>query len=123
MKKLASLSLAMAMPVMALAQSVEGTWQTEPNAEGISGLVQISACGSAYCGVMTGNSAGTDNHVGKTIIAGMTTSDGVNFADGTITDPTENKTYNSKMTLQGNSLKVEGCVLTFCRAQNWVRVQ
>ncbi len=123
MKKLAAMTLAFAMPVMALAQSVEGVWQTEPNDQGVSGLVTVSACGDAYCGVMTGNTAGSNNYVGKTIIAGMTTSDGVNFSGGTITDPTQNNTYNSKMTLSGNTLKVEVCILTFCRGQNWMSVQ
>ncbi len=118
---LATALLAMA-PMVAMAD-VTGLWQTEPNAEGVSGIVQVSACGDAYCGVMIGNSAGTDKYKGQTIISGMKTTDGVSFSDGKITDPTEGKTYNSKMTLNGNTLKVEGCILSFCRAQNWVRAQ
>lgn len=122
MKTMIAMTAAVFMPVMAMA-GVDGLWQTEPNKDGVSGFVQISPCGDAYCGVMTGNTAGSDNYKGTTIISGMTSSDGVNFSGGKITDPTEGKTYDSKMTLNGNTLKVEGCILGFCRAQNWVRTQ
>ncbi len=122
MKKIIAMTTAALMPVMAMA-GVDGVWQTEPNKEGVSGLVQVSPCGDAYCGVMIGNTAGTDKYKGTTIISGMKSSDGVNFSGGKITDPTEGKTYDSKMTLNGNALKVEGCFLGICRAQNWVRTQ
>lgn len=124
MKKLLAMSCALMMPVMAMA-GVEGVWQTEPNDEGVSGLVQISACGDAYCGVMIGNTAGTDKYQGVSIIAGMSSSDGVNFSGGTITDPTKNKQYDAKMSLNGDVLKVSGCVLggVICDAQNWMRAQ
>ncbi len=122
MKKLLATGCAILMPIMAMA-GVEGVWQTEPNEDGISGHVQISTCGDSYCGVMIGNTAGTDRFKGQTIIANMKAVDDTHFEGGTITDPVENRSYKSKMTLNGNSLKVEGCFLTFCRAQNWVRVQ
>ncbi len=123
MKKVLTVIAALSMPLMAHAADVTGVWQTEPYPDGVSGLVQISACGDAYCGVVVGNTAGTDTNKGKTVLTGMKTADGVNFSDGKIIDPREGKTYKSKMTLNGNALKVEGCILAFCRAQNWVRAQ
>ncbi len=122
MKKLLATTMALAMPVMAMA-GAEGIWQTEPNSEGVSGLVQIQPCGDAICGVMVGNTAGTDTYKGQTIVSGMTQVDETHWDNGKITDPTENKTYKSKMTLNGDTLVVEGCVIGICRGQNWKRVQ
>ncbi len=111
-------------PLMALAD-VTGVWQTEPNDEGVSGLVQISACGDGYCGVLIGNTAGTERHKGVTVISGMKTSDGVNFSGGALTNPLEGKTYKrgTKLILSGNTLQVGGCFMSVCLMQNWVRAQ
>lgn len=123
MKKVLIGLSALALPVLASAADITGNWQTEPNDRGISGIVQIAPCGDAFCGVMIGNTENTDRFKGQTIISGMTSSDGVNFSGGQITDPEEGKSYKSKMTLSDNSLKVEGCILAFCRAQTWMRIQ
>ena len=45
------------------------------------------------------------------------------FKGGTIWDPSEDKTYNSKMTIKGKDISVEGCILFFCKAQLWERVK
>ena len=34
----------------------------------------------------------------------------------------DQKIYNSKMSLSGNTLSVSGCILIFCKAQNWTKV-
>ena len=50
------------------------------------------------------------------------------YANGKIWDPSSNnddgskKIYNSKMSLSGNTLSVSGCILIFCKAQNWTKV-
>lgn len=123
MKKLAIAFAAVAMPVLAMAQSsVLGTWVTEPSEEtGSSGYVEIAPCGQAVCGVLVGNSAGTATHTGETIIANMQTTDGIDFSGGTITDPVKQKTYKSKMKLDGNTLYVSGCFGPICRQQTWTR--
>ncbi|MEM9794644.1 MAG: DUF2147 domain-containing protein, partial [Pseudomonadota bacterium] len=41
---------------------------------------------------------------------------------GQIWAPDDDKTYRSNMALDGDSLKVEGCVAIFCRGQTWTRV-
>ena len=45
-----------------------------------------------------------------------------NWAQGTIWAPDQDKTYDSKMSLSGNTLEVSGCVLFICRSQNWTRM-
>ena len=53
-------------------------------------------------------------------------SDGANsWSGGTILDPSNGKTYKSKMELQpaGDKLDVSGCILFICRAQTWQRAQ
>ncbi len=124
MKKIFVTVLIGLFPMLALAD-VTGVWQTEPNAEGVSGIVQVSACGDGYCGVLIGDTAGSVENSGKTVIYGMKTTDGVNFSGGSLTDPVEGKTYNkgTKLVLQGNVLQVGGCVFNVCRMQNWVRAQ
>ena len=37
-------------------------------------------------------------------------------------DDGSKKIYNSKMSLSGNTLSVSGCILIFCKAQNWTKV-
>lgn len=102
---------------------VEGVYVTEPNEDsGASAFVEIAPCGDKYCGTIIGNTAGTDNYKNLMIVWDMVTTDGANFSDGQIKDPTNDKTYRSKMFYDGgNILKVSGCVGPFCRAQTWTR--
>ena len=60
-------------------------------------------------------------HLGKIIVANMEDIGGGKYKGGTIWDPSEDKTYNSKMTIKGQDISVEGCILFFCRAQLWKR--
>ena len=53
----------------------------------------------------------------------MTSSDGIAFDDGTIWNPSDGETYSSEMQLEGNVLKVDGCVAFICKEQTWTRVQ
>lgn len=110
----------------AQAQSVDGTWQTETSDTGAFLHVRISDCSNdatKKCGFIT-KVVNSDNQgiVGKPIIWGMTP-DGANAWDsGRIWAPDDDKTYRSNMQLNGNSLRVEGCVAIFCRGQSWSRV-
>jgi len=45
------------------------------------------------------------------------------YSSGKIWAPDVDKTYRSKMALNGNTLKVSGCVGPICRSQNWTRVK
>jgi hypothetical protein len=44
--------------------------------------------------------------------------------EGSITKPSNGKTYSGSATLSGNSLKLKGCVFggLICESQNWSRL-
>lgn len=127
MKKLAiSAAVIFCTTSMALADPIVGTWKTEPGDDGNYGLVTISQCGEQICGILgqgydsSGNEVDSPN-IGKRMIWDMNADGGGKYSGGKIWAPDRDKTYNSKMRLNGNSLKVSGCVLGICRSQNWTR--
>jgi uncharacterized protein (DUF2147 family) len=112
----------------AQAQDATGQWRTQADDNGNFAVVTISPCGADVCGVISTayNSAGQpiqSPNVGKRIVWDMTPAGGGAYEGGKIWAPDRDKTYNSKMQVSGNSLKVEGCVLVVCRGQTWSRVQ
>ncbi len=124
----AAVVLGVAAP--ALADPVEGVWKTQPGDEGNYAHVQISSCGSKICGTIarTFDASGKEvasSNVGKRMIWDMEPRGDGYYAGGKIWAPDRDKTYRSKMQLNGNSLKVSGCVLggVICRGQTWARVQ
>ncbi|SMC88975.1 Uncharacterized conserved protein, DUF2147 family [Primorskyibacter flagellatus] len=126
--KIMALAAAVALVAgAALADPVEGTWQTQPDDNGNFGLVKISTCGAEICGVLgqgydkSGKKVSSPN-IGKRMIWAMQPKGNGKYAGGKIWAPDRNKTYNSRMQLNGSSLKVEGCVLGICRGQTWSRV-
>lgn len=112
----------------ALADPVTGTWKTQPGDDGNYGLVSISTCGSQICGVLgqgydsSGKTVDSPN-IGRKMIWDMNADGGGKYSGGKIWAPDRDKTYKSKMALNGNSLKVSGCVLGICRSQTWTRVK
>lgn len=110
----------------ALADPVHGTWQTQPDDNGNYGLVTIAACGSAICGTLgdsfdsSGASIDSPNR-GRQIVWDMTAQGDGEYRGGKIWAPDRDKTYNSRMSLNGNALKVQGCVFGICRGQTWTR--
>jgi uncharacterized protein (DUF2147 family) len=113
----------------ALADPVEGTWQTRPDDNGNYGHVEIAACGAAFCGTLVKafDNAGTavdSPNVGRQIVWDMVAyADGL-YDDGKIYAPDRDKTYNGEMTLSGDNLTVSGCVLGICReGGTWTRVK
>lgn len=111
------------------ADPVEGIWQTKKDDNGNFGFVEVKPCGAAFCGILikSFNSAGdpTDSpNIGKRIIWDMVAYPDGHYDDGQIWSPDRNKTYNSDMTLKGNTLSVRGCVLGICRdGGSWSRVK
>lgn len=111
------------------ADPVEGTWKTKPDDNGNFGYVQIKPCGAAFCGTLIkafdGTGKETDSpNVGKKIIWDMVAYGEGLYDDGQIWAPDRDKTYNSDMSLKGNSLSVRGCVLGICRdGGTWTRVK
>ncbi len=116
----------------ALADPVDGLWKTEPGDEGNYLHVSIQPCGSATCGTIdsafdsAGNQSLNYEHLGKQMIWDMTPEGDGAYGGGKIWAPDRDKTYSSKMQLDGqNTLTVKGCVAggLVCRGQTWTRVQ
>lgn len=112
----------------ASADPVHGVWKTQPGDDGAYGHVQMGDCGGKTCGVLIRgfNASGVEGdspNIGKRLVWDMESKGSGRYAGGKIWAPDRDKTYNSKMTLSGNSLKVEGCVMVVCRGQTWTRVQ
>jgi uncharacterized protein (DUF2147 family) len=130
MKKTFGLAAAFALlATIAAADPVEGVWQTKADDNGNFGHIQIKPCGAAFCGTLIKafDSAGKEidsPNVGKRIVWDMVAYGDGFYDDGKIWSPDRDKTYNSQMTLTGDSLAVEGCVLGICRdGGTWKRVK
>ena len=113
---------------IAAADPVFGTWKTAPDDNGNFGYVKVASCGSEICGTLVkafdpqGTAVASDN-IGKKIIWGMVAEGDGAYGNGKVWAPDRDKTYNSKMTLSGNSLTIKGCVMMICRDGGiWTRV-
>lgn len=108
---------------------VEGVWRTEPGDSGGYLHVSVYGCGDAICGVIRKavNDRGEVNdsyeHLDRRMIWDMRAEGGGRYGGGKIWAPDRGKTYNSKMTLDGDRLTVEGCVVFICRGQTWTRLR
>ncbi len=129
MKKLVLASLMAIAAGAAWADPVEGVWKTKPDDNGNFGHVQIAPCGDKLCGVLiqSFDSSGAEmasENIGKQIVWDMVASGDGSYGEGKVWAPDRDKTYNSKMSLSGDTLSVSGCVLggMVCRASDWSRV-
>lgn len=126
MKLVAYVAAGLMLAGAALADPLEGTWQTAKDDNGNFGLVQVAPCGAKLCGklVKSFNGAGKQiesAHTGRNIIS-ETVPTGNGQYKGKVYSPDRDKTYSSKLALNGNRLKVSGCVLGICRdGGTWVR--
>lgn len=95
----------------AFAQDITGNWRTD------SGETAAITGGGPYAITLK-----TGKFAGKRI--GSMSAAGKNRYTGQITDPASDKTYNGKAAVNGNNLKMSGCVLggLVCRSQNWKRM-
>ncbi|WP_322989497.1 MULTISPECIES: DUF2147 domain-containing protein [unclassified Hoeflea] len=101
-------ALVAAMTAPALADPIEGAWKTQAGDNAM-----ISSCGGSFCIKLTsGEYAGTS--IGK-----MKATSSGNYA-GSITKPSNGKTYSGSGKLSGSKLKMTGCVLKIlCESQTW----
>ncbi|PYE85666.1 DUF2147 domain-containing protein [Pseudoroseicyclus aestuarii] len=103
----------------ALADPLEGLWRSAPDDNGNTGLIEVAPCGDALCGTLT-RAFGPDgaeiasDRVGRQIIS-ETRPRGDGTYRGKVWAPDRDQTYNSRLTLEGDVLQVEGCVLGICR--------
>ena len=116
----------------AASAEISGLFKTEANEDGNYITVNFGTCEdnpSLYCGTIAGayNSDDEANeeyeHLDRKIVWKMEHVGQGNFEGGMIWAPDTDKTYNSQMELNGNTLTVEGCILFICRGQDWTRVQ
>ena len=111
---------------VALADPIEGRWQTEVDA-GAYAIVEMSPCGKAICGVFvkTFNEQGeyASPNLGKTVVIDMVPNGDGTYA-GKVWRPSNDKIYIGKMALEGDSLALRGCVAggLICSKQTWKRV-
>ncbi|MCA1749336.1 MAG: DUF2147 domain-containing protein [Parasphingopyxis sp.] len=126
---------AAAMPAHAQS-SIAGRWVTENN----RAVVNIQPCGNAFCGrverILVDEPGAADARdrrnpdpslrdrriVGSRILWGFTRN-GNAYSGGRLYDPESGRTVDGRLALNGNRLRVTGCVLggTICRTQNWTR--
>ena len=120
------------------AEVVSGIFKTNPSEETGGYLhIEFGPCADnkdLSCGVINkaiqkdGSSNKGYEHLGKLMVWNMKSAGSGKFKGGMIWDPSENnddgskKIYNSKMSLSGEILRVDGCILFFCKGQDWVKV-
>ncbi len=110
----------------ALADPLEGMWRMAADDNGNSGLIQVAPCGAYLCGqlVRAYDASGAEivtPNVGRLIISETISAGGANYT-GKVYSPDRDATYNSRLTLSGDTLSVEGCFLGICRdGGTWTR--
>ncbi len=110
----------------AFADPLEGNWRTPADDNGNSGIVTVAPCGAALCGtlVQAFDASGAQMqspNIGRQIIFDTVAQGGGEYR-GQVWSPDRDRTYNSRLTLSGNSLSVSGCVLGICRdGGTWIR--
>ena len=117
----------MATAGISLAEPLLGKWRTAPQDDGTSGVVQVAPCGAALCGTLVtsfdANGKEVANPENGMLILSETTARGGGEYRGKIYAPDRDTTYNSRLELEGDRLKVSGCVLGICRdGGRWQRV-
>ena len=121
-----------AFPGLALAAEVDGIWKTEANDAGGYLEVTVAPCAAdatKICGVVSKAFKGPGAEdpaypfLGKPIIENMASDGEGRYSGGTIFDPDSGKTYDSKMSMKGNDLNVDGCISFLCQGQEWHRVK
>lgn len=127
MKKLALAGLFALTATMASADPLEGIWKTEVD-DGNYGHIKIAPCGAALCGIIykSFNSTGEfkSENQGKTLVIDMVPQ-GEGEYEGSVWRPSNDKIYYGTISLNGDSLKLAGCVAggLICSKQNWTRVK
>ena len=120
------LAAVLAMTGAAMADPLEGMWQTAADDNGNSGMIEVVPCGAMLCGTLikafdTAGAEMASDNIGRQLIWD-TTSNGDGTYSGQVYSPDRDKTYTSYLVLSGDSLSVRGCVLGFCREGGvWTR--
>lgn len=128
--RILALTLAAALAAgPALANDVFGKWQTEKNDEGKYLEIEVHACkddAAKVCGTIVAAHGGANGkNIGKALIWDMEPDGPNEWQNGKIWKADEDEVYDSEMELQGDVLKVSGCILfgQICKSQSWPRVK
>lgn len=111
----------------ALADPIEGLWQTQED-DGAYAHVNIAPCGPNFCGkIVESFKAGkpfASENVGKMIVIDMA-AQGDGEYKGKVYRPSNDKTYLGKVSLNGKDMKLAGCVFggLFCAKQSWTKIK
>lgn len=131
MKKIMLIAIGLLVPVSAFSGDADGVWRTESDKKGGYLYVKIEPCASnkaLTCGMISEafNASGKDPaypNLGKPIVMGMEAEASGGYSGGTIWDPESNKTYKSKMTINGNTMTIKGCIGPICSGQKWTKIK
>ncbi|WP_299724864.1 DUF2147 domain-containing protein [uncultured Tateyamaria sp.] len=122
------LMIAAAMTLLAstaFADPVAGTWKTEVD-DGAYAHIAMKPCGANICGTIAKafDASGpiASENIGKQLVWDMVPAGDGSYGSGKIWQPSTGKVFKSKMSLNGNTLNVSGCVGPFCKKQTWTRV-
>ena len=124
MLALAALMTLAAFPAMA--DPVEGVWQTQADDDAYA-HVTIAPCGAAFCGTISrtfrDGAEFRSETIGRQIVIDMV-AQGDGTYDGQVWRPSNGKTYTGGIELAGDSMKLAGCVAggLICKKQTWARV-
>ena len=123
---IAALVLAVS-PLGAQAGNPIGVWHTEPDAKKQTAHVQVTKCGSGYCGKMiraydqSGKQISHKN-VGKRLFWDAKPTGKDEFS-GRAYVPLFDKSFPAKMTVTKTRMTVKGCGGPVCKTQRWNRVR
>lgn len=118
---LAAFALTIALPALA-APPITGRWLT---ADGMA-VVAIAPCGAAMCGRIVKvvktptdpeGAAKARKAIGATVLSSLV-ADGDGWK-GNAADPKTGKSYSARVTRNGATLNVRGCVAVFCQTVVW----
>ena len=110
----------------AFADPVLGVWQTQVD-DGAYAHVDMHMCGANICGTIVrtfdANGEYQSENIGKDLVRNMSPK-GENHYRGSVWRPSNDKIYVGKLDLDGDNLKLRGCVAggLICAKQSWTRI-
>ncbi len=126
MKRFALVAALIMAAGAAFADPVEGLWQTQED-DGAYAHVKMAPCGPNFCGVIVktfkdGAEYKSEN-IGKQLVINMAPQ-GDGQYEGQVWRPSNNKVYYGTIALNGNKMKLAGCVAggLICAKQNWTKL-
>jgi uncharacterized protein (DUF2147 family) len=127
MKKTLTLITALMLATPAMADPVHGRWRTQPDDNGNFGIILVDTCGNRICGTLVesfgpGGQPIDSANTGRQIVWDMEPQGNGRYRNGRVYAPDRDRTYNSRMQMNGSQLAVSGCVLGICRDVVWTRV-